>query len=407
MAARFQKGFVPELDGLRAFAVLAVLWSHLPAGALGSTVTALGEEYVVGNVGVDLFFVLSGFLITRILLVDREREVPLRWFLARRFLRIFPIYYLTIAVVSPRLSSFETWASLSYTSNYAFIFHEEHGPLDHTWSLAVEEHFYLLWPPLVAFLAPRASRRALLLGIVPLAVLSVVLGLALWDWDVHAQALIEFELRSSTVRFFSLALGALLAFHETALRARRGLALGVAVGCAAACYLISERGVRALGLMGGLESAFSGGAPFGPRVAALQVLSIPFGSAAAVVLAFAFTGARGPFHALLRAAPLRWIGRISYGLYLYHLPIFFSEVWDVRAGTYQPLRVAAVVAVTFAVAWVSFQTFERLFLGFSARFREGGRDVPVPRPGWGKIALAALFAVGLAKTLNGGAPAAV
>ncbi|MEL6714848.1 MAG: acyltransferase, partial [Planctomycetota bacterium] len=108
MAARFQKGFVPELDGLRAFAVLAVLWSHLPAGALGSTVTALGEEYVVGNVGVDLFFVLSGFLITRILLVDREREVPLRWFLARRFLRIFPIYYLTIAVVSPRLTSFET-----------------------------------------------------------------------------------------------------------------------------------------------------------------------------------------------------------------------------------------------------------------------------------------------------------
>ena len=96
---RFRKDHIPELDGLRGIAVLMVLWVHLQIGAFGPAVARLRTLLLPGDFGVDLFFVLSGFLITRILLVDRSVGVPVRYFVMRRFLRIFPIYYLTIALL--------------------------------------------------------------------------------------------------------------------------------------------------------------------------------------------------------------------------------------------------------------------------------------------------------------------
>lgn len=156
-ACRYRKDFIPELDGLRAIAALLVLFLgatqvHLPAYSLGPELFELHRWIAPGAAGVDLFFVLSGFLITRILLVDRELGVPLRQFLIRRCLRIFPIYYLKILIVWHQLSGFELAALLTYTANFALLFTWGHCPMDHAWSLAVEEHFYLLWPPIAVFL---------------------------------------------------------------------------------------------------------------------------------------------------------------------------------------------------------------------------------------------------------------
>ncbi len=216
----FRKDFIPELDGLRGIAVLMVLWVHLPMDSLGETIEGLRQAVVPGGVGVDLFFVLSGFLITRILLVDREQGRSLRNFLIRRFLRIFPIYYLLLAILAAWMSWEEIVACATYTSNYLFLFKSRTSLLEHTWSLAVEEHFYLLWPPVVVFLRPLVSRRVLLLGVLPLSALTCLAALQFGDWGQDGQVLRQFLGRGSTSRFGSLGLGALLAYHE-GFRARR------------------------------------------------------------------------------------------------------------------------------------------------------------------------------------------
>lgn len=393
----YRKDLVPELDGLRAIAVLLVLWVHLPVDALGLRAEAIRSALLPGNVGVDLFFVLSGFLITRILLVDREAGVPLRHFLVRRFLRIFPIYYLSIAVLAPALDWQEIVACASYTSNFAFLFKGTTSPLEHTWSLAVEEHFYLLWPPVVAFLAPTTSRRVLQLGVLPLALAGGLCVLAFADWASRGDFWHEFLLRSSTVRCFSLGLGACAAYHEGWLRRERGQALALALGAAAVCWATSEVGLRALGLRD-FDSAPPGGFP--PR--ALHSFSVPFASLAAVLLTVVTSGSRLPHARALRWTPLRGIGRISYGLYLYHFPIFIGGAFA-PAGAAQPLRTLVVVALCFLVASASYRIVEQPLLDLAKRFRAAGPArwaSPFTPIGW--LALA-LFVPALAWLLNDGA----
>ncbi len=353
---------------------MLVLWVHLPLGALGESAAAFRTQFLPGNVGVDLFFVLSGFLITRILLVDRESKVPLRYFLFRRFLRIFPIYYLSILLLLPQLDAGEIAAAATYTSNYAFIFRDTQCALEHTWSLAVEEHFYLLWPPVVAFLSPLVSRRVLLFAVIPVAILSSALGLVLGNFAEHQDALEEFFLRSSTVRFFSLGLGALMAYHEVWIRSSRVRATGLVFACGAICWVLSEGGLQRIGL-DGLLGKLPGEAG-DPRnfTRAILPFSIPFGSAAAVLAGVAWTGGFSPQGALLKLPPLRWVGRISYGIYLYHYPIFTGGVWGPEPVTPSAVRVVGVLALCIGAAALSYSLIERPLLAIGARFRG-------PRPG--------------------------
>lgn len=161
-----------ELDGLRGFAILLVLCSHLvslPPGGRSPFVDRLvGMILGLGWVGVDLFFVLSGFLITGILVQSRGGPHYFRNFYARRSLRIFPLYYLFLAIatfISPLLLSPESiltlpkehaWVYWLYLSNFGGKPSEAFA---HTWSLAVEEQFYLVWPAIVFFAKPVAMRR--------------------------------------------------------------------------------------------------------------------------------------------------------------------------------------------------------------------------------------------------------
>jgi peptidoglycan/LPS O-acetylase OafA/YrhL len=402
----FRKDHIPELDGLRGIAVLLVLWVHVPLGPLGETVDGLRRALLPGNVGVDLFFVLSGFLITRILLVDRERGVPLRYFLARRFLRIFPIYYLAILLLLPRLSAAEVAACATYTSNYAFVFMWSTSALEHTWSLAVEEHFYLLWPPLVAFLAPRRSRRILLLTVAPLALATVTVALLVPALAGDEDRFTEFVLRTSTVRFFSLGLGALIAYHESWLRARRSRALGAVLACLVLAWALSPGGASALGHDAVFAAIPGPGSDVSRYRKVLAVLSIPFGSAAAVLLAVGLSARRAPHGVLLRSAPLRGIGRISYGVYLYHFPLFTLPLWGGPPGDASLARVGALIALSLAAAWLSFVFIERPLLTLGSRFR-GTRPAEATPMARGRraagIAGAAAVALLLGWLLRGGA----
>src|SRR5262249_44746682 len=142
-AAAAGVSWLPILDGLRAVAVLLVLWAHVAPDLPGYPAALAAARALIdpGSLGVDLFFVLSGFLITRILLAERASGHAVGWFLLRRALRILPAYWLLLGLMwCLRPGPEMPWCAL-YLANFWFIAHDVWSPLKHTWSLSVEEHF--------------------------------------------------------------------------------------------------------------------------------------------------------------------------------------------------------------------------------------------------------------------------
>lgn len=310
---------LPSLDGLRGVAALAVLLGHL-----GLTEGSALATWSV-SMGVDVFFVLSGFLITRILLHNRERGVPLRSFLWRRALRIFPVYYLVV------LASVLIWDvgwnalyALTYTFNFV-RYDKLPVALGPTWSLCVEEHFYLVWPVLVTFVPAKWSR-----GMAVRLLIAAALGTYLFErfapvWGAGAS--VEAWLyRMTPFRACGLLAGSVLAYDEARWR---GTATSAWAGAA-----LAAGGVAVMTF--GLPIAHAHGT--GQMVA--RVL------AATGMLLLALSALR-PVFAL---GPLRWVGWISYGLYLYHGPVYELLVGYGRA---------AMLGGTFAAATVSYYGFER------------------------------------------------
>lgn len=371
--ARYRRDFIPELDGLRAIAVLLVLWVHLPPLALGPEMLRLSAALQPGAAGVDLFFVLSGFLITRILLAERQAGLPLRRFLARRCLRIFPIYYLTLLVMSGGLSSAELWATLTYTSNWVFPFLPGYSAVEHCWSLAVEEQFYLLWPPLVALLPLEHSRRVLVGLIVPLGLLLPVVAMIFGPWDLHGDLLTELLLHASPVCFLILGLGSLVAFAEPRLRGNRRRLCAAAGLALAAFWLFSTPGLRLFGILPEPGAPGMDAASVRSVSVPMSVISAAFGSLAALLLCLAVEGMSfGPAPAL-RSRMLRGIGRISYGLYLYHLPIFSCPgIWGPDPLAPSSVRVLLVLGLCLAVATASYRFIEKPLLDLKFALPQAG-----------------------------------
>jgi len=160
---------IPSLDGLRAISILMVLFAHL-SGTAGFV--AWKQVGMLAEFGVRVFFVISGFLITTLLLNEEEKTgtVSLRHFYLRRTLRIFPPFYVFVAAMALAsalgwiaLQRFDLLAALTYTTNYH---HHRAWYLGHAWSLSVEEQFYLLWPFVMKVLGPRRAARVALGAIV-------------------------------------------------------------------------------------------------------------------------------------------------------------------------------------------------------------------------------------------------
>ncbi|MEZ6038617.1 MAG: acyltransferase [Planctomycetota bacterium] len=357
---------VPSLDGLRAIAVLLVLWQHVPLELPGYPRWLAYAHFWVGpgGLGVELFFALSGFLITRILIAERDAGVPVRWFLLRRLLRIFPIYYLLLVVIAvgqpgPGIA----WAAL-YLGNFAHVFAPGTvpGDLEHTWSLCVEEHFYLLWPLVVAFTSDRTARRVLLFGAIPVAVLGALsIGLSLPI--ERANLIIE---RLSPFRFLTLACGALVAFAEPRLRADPRLLLRRGVTSTGAGLLLLPKLWFIVLPFFWLQVAWWP-IELGSTVTRVHLALLCTGL---LMLCLLPTRHRFAPQQLLSIAPLRAIGRISYGLYLYHLPIFHWLLLPAQQA--DGVAVALAVASTFAVATASYWLIERPTLRYAGRFRRAG-----------------------------------
>lgn len=317
---RRHSGRILELDGLRALAVLAVIAFHYTEGTRwANPVTGLGWA------GVDLFFVLSGFLITGILLNSRERPRYFSNFYARRSLRIFPVYYLLLAIyigaaglgggrqpwaywamhaafLSATLEHFHYWAFAAPAFVYAGV--------TVLWSLSIEEQFYLLWAPIVRWLRPQALWA--FLG-------AAIVGAPILRYCLHTPGFTEY--RFLPTRFDSLAWGAALALvaksweHSpgSARQSLRTLAWGA--GAVLAMILAATGGLR--------ESRWF-------ALTGYTALAALF--TAAVGGAVIGAGSEARSCRWLRLRPLRHLGKISYAVYLIHYPILTLVAGWVEPG---------------------------------------------------------------------------
>jgi peptidoglycan/LPS O-acetylase OafA/YrhL len=352
-------GYHPALDGVRGLAVAAVLIFHgYPAWLPG------------GFLGVDAFFVLSGFLITTLLLKEHHTygRIRLGGFWARRARRLLPAFLLVLTavvllnrllVISDALPGLRTdaLAALGYVANWRMIYRGGDyfaadamaSPLQHTWSLAIEEQFYLLWPlAVVLILRLTRPRRTLVLlcgtGVVASMVATVLLyrpeqlGRVYYGTDTRASALL-----------IGCGLAGLLAARPRAKRrphpwlSAAGLA-GMAVVAAAW-----------IGATGDSRWLYAGGLP------ALAV-------AVAVVLAAVVLVPGGLPARLLATRPLVALGAMSYGVYLWHWPLFLLLTPE-RVGLIGPPLFAVKVGVTLSVAAASYHLVERPVRRMRPRWR--------------------------------------
>ncbi|MFN8061925.1 MAG: acyltransferase [Vicinamibacterales bacterium] len=348
---------LPQLDALRTLAVAGVMVYHFTNGRLGDA----------AYYGVRLFFVLSGFLITRLLLDARARldaggttfGGALERFYIRRTLRIFPLYY--VAVLGAALVNLEParellpWL-LSYTVNVKYA---RQGYFDahfaHFWSLCVEEQFYLVWP-WVVLLAPVRALPALTLGMVALGPASRTWLLGRAGGDIASYVLMPASCDA-------LGIGALLALTQ-APSVAGGLA-GRLLGSLMAAVR-RPLGCLASTVAAGLAIAGYAGAA-GDLVHGLATSMVFAGMVGAAAAGF-----RGVTGRVCEARPVRYVGKISYGVYVYHPLLLAVAPWLQRGQNDGGLAAmvagfAAFGALTIAIASASWYSFEKPLNDLKAR----------------------------------------
>jgi peptidoglycan/LPS O-acetylase OafA/YrhL len=361
--------YIRSLDGLRAIAILLVMSVHYH------------QKFGGGWIGVQLFFVISGFLITRILLdakADSGFGEYLGRFYARRTLRIFPLYYgfvVVLACMSIFLDLPSNWTQvrpwlLTYTLNFGHMFHLV--PVDdlysHFWSLAVEEQFYLVWP----FVVWSLSRKSLRYVVLAILLLAPVLRAVMVAHGAEPEQLYFF----TPGQMDAFAAGAALTVFDV--RTTRPLPLLL---CAGAVTI-------ALGVLANWQ--------FNPGYA-ITTAGYPYFMPHHLQYAWGYTllnlcGALAILTCL--QGGLRWlewrvlvhIGQISYGIYVFHRPVVglldrYASRLPLSGAAQQAAAVVLYVVISYALAWLSYRYFESRFLRLKNRWFPPTKDQPAAVPG--------------------------
>lgn len=376
---------VPELDGLRGLAILLIVvlhyfvkWAQLEPGSMLSPIL---RSLSLSWTGVDLFFVLSGFLIGGILVENRGAANYFKVFYVRRVCRIFPLYFawvllfiVLLQTLSPAMlqaplhwlfdKSLPEWSYLTFTQNVEMARCGEFGAnwLAITWSLAVEEQFYLVLPLLVRFVPPRLLAPVLigLIALAPVLRCTVLKGFASYvTMPCRADALLLGVLCAVALR------------HPATrpwLEAHRRHLYGMA-------------GVLALGL-GALTLRQDAPTSTVMRSVGLTWVALFY----TVLLLIAVTEKHGPVAKLVRLAPLRQLGLMAFGVYLLHQAVNgLLHAW--LRGELPVIRDAAGLGVTLvslvitlALAWLSWTFFEKPFVNFGHAWKYSGNN-PVSQAG--------------------------
>lgn len=372
-------GHLPALDGLRGVAVLMVLIGHLYqksflVDAFPLTALCLGRIVGFGGYGVELFFVLSGFLITGILLDTKHKRNSTINFYARRILRIFPLYYGALAIVLfavPHFASLDDGARLilsrqvwlwTYLANWPGVYVWDDSNvflLGHFWSLCVEEHFYILWPVGVLLLS-RRNLFCLCVAILALGLLSrcqtSLLGaseLSIWAWPTFQ-------------KIDGLAVGAMIAIALRTPQLHRFIPIGrlfttwlfaLAAACLTIMWLPRRLNYPVIGVF------------------AETVVVMFFGALLLFVLR---AQSNATCYKLMTFVGLSAFGKYSYGLYVIHgiLRPWFAAVFDmthlpqhsILPFCYLVVYYLITIGISFLLAYLSFHLYEKHWLSLKRFF---------------------------------------
>lgn len=362
---------ISGMDGLRALGVLMVLISHLwprPDSIL--------DYFHFGRVGVILFFVISGFLVTRSLL-ELQRHVDdgslgrfsaFSVFYYRRVLRIFPLYYLALAYLywiakDPHVMENPSWL-LFYVSNYSLFSDVSFGNADHFWTLAVEEQFYFIIPLFLILLSPQRSYRWIVVLLACGLMLKIIFaysfaargGFYVWNYATHPLwGCVE-----------GLCLGALLAYKRSAeswIGSRSALLAGSLLLSVASVYFHFFR------------------AGINQDVLYTSLAHLCFALFSLTLIAYVLQHQQGGLVRLLEWRAFKWVGRISYGVYVIHYIARPGGVeWVARNKEYfpdvmQPYMLFIVVSLfSLGLASLSFVLLERPLLSLKKLYPKGSQD---------------------------------
>ena len=360
-AENLNRTYYPALDGLRGVAILLVVFLHN---------FGFMNYFFFGWLGVDLFFVLSGFLITQILLETVSKPYFLKNFYIRRLLRIFPLYYLLLIICLLILPHFLNHLNFNYYTsnqfwfwtyfqNWLYIFKTPYGDkiLLHTWSLAVEEQFYLVWPlTILLFKKPK-----ILLAVVLIVLISVgVVRYAIWSFKIEDLA---YSSLYTFTRIDGICIGCILALlmkiDPGFLRKYTTLIVLLMAAINFGFYFLNHENAFTLPYL-----AFVGYTTF----------AVLFG----ILVYEAAAGESKIIQLLFNNRILKFFGKISYGLYVYHWPVyvflfpFFDDLFISHTNlSYKIAAIGSGLTVTIiaiVLSLLSYHLFEKRFLQLKKRF---------------------------------------
>ncbi|MBK22739.1 MAG: hypothetical protein CME70_01935 [Halobacteriovorax sp.] len=362
---RPEKNYIPSLDGLRAISIILVIFYHANL-FLGSAFekTFTFEILNSGNIGVSCFFVLSGFLITRILLNTRDHPSYYKIFFFRRLLRIFPLYYLILIIAFVILPQFDhprldKWSGTDptlywfYLSNFyiASVGKFNHGLVDLSWSLSIEEQFYFVWPWLVLWINPKRLKIACYLGIL-ISILSRIYFGYKGNSEIQVYVL-------TYCRLDGLLMGSLLALEDKSFlsfskikRFRSLIMLGSFLFACLFKFTILK------------DSLFN-------MAVSYFCIALFFSCVLSDVLEKNYS--------FFSNSILISLGKYSYGIYLIHFPVqaalrevFFKSLVQessyIGLMFYQLLFVLIVTAVSYILSFFVFHLYEKRFLKLKRYF---------------------------------------
>jgi len=347
----------PALDGVRGLAILLVILFHSTFIPRIAWIDKVWHSFAFGGwAGVDLFFVLSGFLITQILIREKNTSGYFINFYARRALRIFPLYYLFLFFTfyvfpQPVNFGFTYWTFLSNVL-ISRMGHFQSPILDVTWSLALEEQFYLIWPFLIwCFTSEQMKKLCIVLFV-------SALSFRLWNYFSQVNALVNYVLLPS--RMDSLCAGAWLAFSKGDLPfGFCKKALGLMIPLAGSVFLFDV----------------SHSAPL------IQTVGFSLNALLGFFLIGSLLNQETTFlQRFFRHSFLKTCGKYSYAMYLVHVPVTrwilnagkgFWDTAGTRLGAGFPIQIlfhAAVIGGTLLMAFLAFQIYEKHFLKWKKYF---------------------------------------
>lgn len=355
MASPPAKNHIPVLDGVRGLAILLVLGVHFCQSFLHQVNPKLLKIAILGQTGVDLFFVLSGFLITGILLDSKGTSHWLRNFFVRRMLRIVPLYYLALIVIyfvwpALHLGSWVPWTQSlwywAYSQDIPWTLHPDFSGPNHFWSLAVEQHFYLIWP----FLVLGLSRRNLLRAVVAAIAISLLSRVLLDHYDPYYFTL---------ARLDSLSMGA-----AVAILARQPGANGLV-----RMLPWAKRALIAVVVAGAIGALLP--PSFIPLTRVLRNTLIAAFYASALVLIL--ENRIGPIKRVLSTQLMRSTGKYSYAMYIFH-PFLFT--WLITHGwmAYNAWSLPLGIVITYLAGWISWQLIEKPILNLKRYFEYDSKE---------------------------------